>query len=153
MSIKSMKEDGVRREEVQGPLTDLLKLRDMRRINTGMIQVATWLLFCTRKKCSSVLWQWFCWWSGVALGHQGINVMSTSWTYPKFCPPMITNTSMPSMFNIRGFTSFFKAFFRRPNLNTRPKFEQCSCSLANLNWVLGLFPIDLVEGYRISYAQ
>ena len=97
------------------------------------------------EKCASVLWQWFCWWSGVALGHQGINVMSTSWTYPKFCTPMVTNTSMPSMFNIRGFASFFKVFFRRPNLNTKPKFEQCSCSLANLNWVLGLFPIDLVK--------
>ena len=155
MSIESTKEDGVRREEVQGPLTETWRHETDQNLNDTSSEMAS---FCTQKKCASVVWQWFRWWSGVALPCQGINVMRTNYelNISKILPvngDKYLHAEYVQCKGLKWASPPSLKFFRRPDLNTRPKFEQCSCSLANLNWVLGLFPIDLVEGQRISNTQ
>ena len=114
----------------------LLKLRDMRRISTWTKQVAKWL-FLHSERCASVLWQWFCWWSGVALPRQGINVMRTSWTYPKFYPAngdKYIQIPPCRACSIQGASLPYLKFF--PSPHPKPQDQNSSSVLARLpTWI------------------
>ena len=121
MSKSSMKEDGVRREEVQDPLTEASR----HEANQPLNETSSEMAFLHSERCAGVLWQWFCWWSGVALPRQGINVYNAYelnipnilsrqwWQIPPCRACSIQGASLP----------YSKFFFRHPILNHKTKIR------------------------------